>query len=106
MTHEGRGDACREVSDQDILVGDASEGEVVLKMRDVLNKGREVGVVFPFGHVFSGEPGNGITGGVMVFECGFKLLDEVRKGSNGNDPTGDSVLLEGGCQVRAEPLVM
>ena len=66
-------------------------------MRDILNKGRGVGVVFSFGHAFSGEPGNGITGGVMVFECGFKLCSEVGEGSNGDSSTEDSILLEGGC---------
>ena len=33
----------------------------------------------------------------MVFEHCFKLCNEVGEGSNGDNSTGDSILLEGGC---------
>ena len=95
--HEWRGNAHREVSNKDILVGDASKGGVVLEMRDILDKGQEIGVVLPLSHVFGGEPGDGITGDVMVFEHGFEFLDKVREGSDSDDSSRDSVLLEGGC---------
>ena len=42
------------------------------------------------------EPGDGIAGGVMVFEHGFKLLDEVKEGPNGDDSTRDCILLKSG----------
>ena len=60
--HEGRGNASREISDQDILVGDTCEGGVVFEVRDILNKGQQIGVVFPLDHVFGEEPSNGIAG--------------------------------------------
>ena len=97
LAHEGREDASREVSNKDILVGDASKGGVVLEIRDILDKGQRVGVVLSLGHAFSGEPGNGVASGVMVFECNFELHDKVGEGSYGNNSTRDSVLSEGGC---------
>ena len=57
--------------------------------------GQGVGVVLPFGHAFGEESGNGIAGGVMVFEHSFELLDEVREGSNGDDAARDGILLKG-----------
>ena len=83
LTHEGGGDASREISNKDILVSDACKERVVLKVRNILNEGQGVGVVLSFGHAFGGEPGDGIAGGVMVFECGLKFGDEVREGSHG-----------------------
>ena len=66
-------------------------------MRDILNKGREIGIVLSLGHMLSGEPGNGIACGVMVLECSFKLCDKVREGSHGNGSSRDGVLSECGC---------
>ena len=94
---EGRGDAGGEVSDKDVLVGNACEGGVVLEVTDILNKGRGIGVVLPFGHAFGEEPGDGIASDVMVFECSFELLNEVREGSDGDDSSRDSILSKGGC---------
>ena len=37
--HEGGRDASREISNKDVLVGDACKGGVVLEVRDILNKG-------------------------------------------------------------------
>ena len=81
--HEQGRDAGREVSNKDILVGDACKGRVVLEMRDILDKGWGVGVVLSLGHLFSGEPSDGSAGSVMVFKSSFKLCDEVREGSHG-----------------------
>ena len=77
LTHEGGRDAGGEISNEDILVGDACKGRVVLKVRNILDEGWGISVVLSFGHVFGGEPGSG----VMVFECGFKFGDEVREGN-------------------------
>ena len=52
-------------------------------MRDILNKGWRVGIVLSLGHALSGEPGNSIARGVMVFKCGFELRNEVREGAHG-----------------------
>ena len=81
--HEGRGDACREVSEKDILIGDACEGGVGLEMRDILDEGQRVGVVLSLGHALSGEPGDGVASGFVVFERGFKLCNEVGECSHG-----------------------
>ena len=95
--HEGGRNAGREVSDEDILVGNACEGGVVLEMGNIFDMGREVGVILSLGHMFSGEPGDGISGGVIMFEHGFELRDEIREGFNGDNSTGDSILSEGSC---------
>ena len=63
----------------------------------MLNKGWRVGAVLSFGHVLNGEPGDGISGGVMVFKHDVKLFDEVKEGSDEDSFTGNSILLEGGC---------
>ena len=95
--HEGGGDAGGEISGKNILVSDACKGGVVFEVGNILDEGWEIGVVLPFGHAFGGEPSDGIASGVMVFERNFKLLDEVREGSNGDDSTRYSILSEGGC---------
>ena len=66
-------------------------------MRNIFNEGWGIGVVLPLGHAFSGEPGNGISGSIMMFERSFKLLDGVGEGSNGDDSIRDSVVSESGC---------
>ena len=38
LVHEGEGDAGREISDKDVLVGDTCEGGVVLEVGDILNE--------------------------------------------------------------------
>ena len=48
--HEGGRDASREISNEDVLVGDACKGGVVLEVRYVLDEGWGVGVVLPLGH--------------------------------------------------------
>ena len=52
-------------------------------MRNVLNEGWGVGVVLPFGHMFGGKPGNGVSGDVVVFEHSFELCNEVGEGTHG-----------------------
>ena len=103
MVHEGGRDASREVSNKDILVDNACKKGVVLEVRDILNKGRQIGVVFPFGHVFSREPCDGIASGAMVLEPSFEFFNEVKEGSNGNDSSRYSILLEGGCPSEGGP---
>ena len=87
----------REISDEDVLVGDACEGRVVLKVRSVLDEGWGVSVVLSLGHVFGGEPGDGIACGVVVFECGLEFGDKVREGSHSYGGSRDGILSEGGC---------
>ena len=95
--HKGGRDASGEISDKDILVGDACKSRVVLEMGDILNKGQGVGVVLPLGHTFSEEPGDGIAHGVVVFECHFKLYDKVRESSHGYRSSGDGILPKCSC---------
>ena len=58
---------------------------------------RGVGVVLPFSHALGGKPGDGVSGDVMVFECGFELRNEVGEGTHGYGGSCDSVLSERGC---------
>ena len=102
-THEGGRDASKEISDEDILVGNACERGVVLKVGDVLNEGWGIGVVFPFGHAFGGEPGDSSAGGVVVLEHGFELCDKVGEGSHGYGGSRDGVLPECGCPSEGRP---
>ena len=51
-------------------------------MGNTLDKGWGVGVVLPLGHVFGGEPGDGASSGVVVFERSFKLRNEVGEGAH------------------------
>ena len=95
--HEGGGNAGREISTKDILVEDVHKRGVVFEVRNILNKSQGVGVVLHFGHVFSEEPSDGITSGIVVFEHSFKLLGEVGEGSNGDNSTRDGTLSEGSC---------
>ena len=65
-------------------------------MRNVLNEGWGVSVVLPLGHAFGGKPGDGGSGDVVVFECGFKLSDKVGECTHGYGSSGDGVLSERG----------
>ena len=85
------------------MVSDACEEGVVFEVSDILNKGWRIGVILPLGHAFGGEPSNSIAGDVMVFECGFKLLDEVREGFSGDDATRDGILSEGSSPRKGRP---
>ena len=66
-------------------------------MRNVLDEGRGVGVVLPFGHALGGEPSDGGSCDIVVFERGFELRDEVGESAHGYGGPGDGVLPEGGC---------
>ena len=79
------------------MVSDACKGRVVLEMRDVLDKGRGVGVVLSLSYSLGGEPGDGIAHGVVVFEHCFKLCNEVKEGSHGYGGSRDGVLPKRGC---------
>ena len=95
--HEGGRDGGGEISNEDILISDACEGRVVFEVRNILNEGRGVGVVLSLSHTFSGEPGDGITGGIVVFECSFEFQDKIGESSYGYGGSGDGVLPKGGC---------
>ena len=97
LVHEERGDAHGEVPNKNILIYDACKGGVVFEMRDILAEGQRVGIVFSLGHAFSGEPSDGVTRGIVVFECSFKFGDEVREGPHGYGGPSDGILPEGGC---------
>ena len=97
MAHEGGRDASREISNEDVLVSDACEGRVVLKVRNILDEAWGISVVLSLGHAFGGEPGDGVVHGVVVFERGLKFGDEVREGSHSYGGSRDGILPEGGC---------
>ena len=97
LVHEGRRDARGEVPDKNILICDACEGGVVPEMRDILDEGRRVDIVFSLTHALSGEPSDGVTCGIVVFECSFELGNEVREGPHGYGGPSYGILPEGGC---------
>ena len=65
-------------------------------MRNVLNESWGVSVVLPFGHVFGGKPGDGSSGDIVVFECGFELSDKVGECAHGYGGSCDGLLSECG----------
>ena len=96
--HKRWWDPCREVSDQDIRVGDVGKGYVVLKGGNVFRQGGGVQVVFlALLHSLGGEPRNGVPGDVVMFECGVELSDEVGKSSKEERGSRDGTLAEGHC---------
>ena len=101
--HEGRRDSTREISDEDILVGDFCKGGVVLEVGDIFNEGQGVDIVLSLVHAFGREPGDGITGGVVVFKHCFELCDKGGEGSHGYGGAGDGVLPECGRPSESGP---
>ena len=95
--HEGGRDSGGEVSDKDILVGDACKHRVVFKVRNIFDEGWGVSVVLPFGHAFGGEPGDGGSSDIVMFEGSFEFGDEIRERAHGDSRSGDGVLSECGC---------
>ena len=80
LAHEGGWDSRGEVSNKDILIGDACECRVVFKVQNVLDEGRGISVILPFGHAFGGEPGDGSSSDIVVLVVlqGFERQDGHR----------------------------
>ena len=72
-------------------------------MRNILDEGQGVGVVLPFDHAFGGEPGDGSSSDVMVFESSFELCNEVRECAHGYGGSSDGVLSECGGPCEGGP---
>ena len=76
LLHEWSGDSSGEATDEDIMVCDASTGDVALKGQDIALEGQgELCILFD--HVLGGEPGDNISGSVLMFECCLELSEEV-----------------------------
>ena len=104
VAHERGWDSCREVSDQDIWVGDVCEGDVILKGGDVLRQGGGVRVIlFALLHSLGGKPRNGIPSNIVVLERGVELRDKVSEGSEGKHCSRDGALAEGHCPGKGRP---
>ena len=93
--HERGWDSCREVSDQDVGVGDIGEGDVVFECGDILHQRGRVGVVLFLLHPLGGKPGDSVSGDIVVFKRGVELRDEVSEGSKGKRCSRDGALAEG-----------
>ena len=102
--HERGWDSCREVSDQDVGVGDVCEGDMVLKGGDILRQGGGVRVVFlALLHSLGGKPGDGVPGDVVVLKRGVELRDKVSESSEGERCSRDGALAEGRCPGKGRP---
>ena len=79
--HEGRGYPGREVSNKNIWVSDVGSGDMGLEFGDVLVQRGRVGLVLFEGHSLGGEPSDGGTSDIPLFEVLIEPEDKVRVGS-------------------------
>ena len=54
LTHERRGNSCREVSDQDVGITNIGESDLILEGRDIFYMGGGVHIVLVLSHSFGG----------------------------------------------------
>jgi len=89
VAHEGGGNSCRVVSDEDVFVIDFGHSYIVLEQGGIFGEGWEVLVsssILPgfLGHSFGREPSNGICFYIMVFKGRFKVGNKHSEGSHGD----------------------
>ena len=75
--HEDRGYSGRKVSNKDVWVSDIGLGDMVLEFGDVLVQRGRIGSVLFEGHLLGGEPSNGGTSDIPLFEVLVELEDEI-----------------------------
>ena len=95
--HERGWDSCGEIADQDVGVGDISEGDVVFERGNIFRQRGGVRVILLFLHSLGGKPGDGIPGDVVVFEHCVELRDKVSESSQGERCSRDGALAKGRC---------
>ena len=100
--HEQGRDSGSEETDQDVVVRDASLGSVTLKCRDIALERRGVLPII-LSHVMGGQPRDGVSGSVLVFEHCLELLKKVVPRSKGNSSAVDGVLPEGVSPGQGRP---
>ena len=101
--HERGWDSCREVSDQDIGIGDIGKGDVVFECGNIFHQGGGVRVILLLLHSLGRKPGDGVPGDVVVLERSVELRDEVSKSSEGERCSRDGALAEGHCPGKSRP---
>ena len=94
LLHEQHGDSSGKEADEDMMVHDAGMGGVTLEGQDVTFK-RWGGFYVLLGHAVSRQPGDGIPGSILVFECFLELFKKVVPGFEGYGSTSDCIFLEG-----------
>ena len=78
---------------------------MVFESRNVLYEGGEVqAVLCILLHSLGREPGNGISGDVMVFEGSVELRDKISESSEGEQGARDGTLAEGRGPSEGRPL--
>ena len=98
VVHQGWWNSCREVSNQDVGIGDVGEGYVVFESGNILHQGGEVDVVLHIlSHALGRQPGNGVSGDIVVLEHRVELSDKVSKSSKSKRSSRDGALAEGRC---------
>ena len=101
--HERGWNPCREISNQDVGVGDIGEGDVVFERGNIFRQRGGVRIVLLLLHSLSGKPGDGVPGDIVVFECSIELCDEVGKGPKGERGSRDGALAKGCCPGKGRP---
>ena len=93
---EQSGDSGGKEADEDIVVHDASMGNIAPEGQDVTLKGRRELSIF-LCHLMGGKPGDDVPSDVLVFEDGLELLEKVIPSSKGDNSTRDDFFTEGVC---------
>ena len=76
------------------MVCDAGVGGVTLEGQDItLEQRRELSIFLD--HSVGGQPGDSISGSVLVFKSMLELVKEVVLGAEGYSGASDGILLEG-----------
>ena len=70
---------------------------MVLESGNVFRQRGGVGVILLLLHSLGGKPGNGVSGDIVMLECGVELCDEVSESSEGERCSRDGALAEGRC---------
>ena len=92
--HEQDRDSSSKEANEDIVVCNASVGGVTLKGQDVtLKRWRELPIFLC--HVMGREPGNGISGSILILKGFLEFSKEVIPGSEGYSGADEGIFLEG-----------
>ena len=96
VLHEWGGNSGGKETYEDVMVHDASVGNVTLESWDVALKWRgEPSILFD--HSVDEESGNDVLYSILAFKCGLELSYEVILGSKGHYGADDGFFSEGIC---------
>ena len=77
LSHERGGYSSTEVSNEDVWVFDIGLGDMVLELKDILIQGRGISSVLFEDHPLGGEPSNGSSSNIPLFEVLIELGNKV-----------------------------